>query len=441
VPPGLGYHPADHSGVGSEIVGGSDRADPQPAISGSGREAGAMGERVAGTEAPAGPVTCERSNGVAPALTEDGVDSRSLDDGCPTVSVVVPAYNEALVIISSLHELYEYLQGLAGQYRFELIVVDDGSTDETGEIAEAFGRTRQEVRVLRQHPNRRVGSAVRYGISESTGDYVVTIDCDLSYSPDHIGRLVEALREAHASISIASPYMKGGRDSGLPWSRRALSKSANKLLAASSNYDISTVTGLVRAYDGEFIRSLDLSSEGPEINTEVLYKAQILHARVVEIPAHLDWTAQSERTQQRKVALSVRRTSKVLMFSSFLFRPITFFLVPGVVLLLIAISTLGALAATVAREYSDASGNPDNRLFDAFAMAWELRPQTFIIGGISFVVAAQLISLGVLAGQSKRYFEELFHIESRLLRNVRRLEARIDAAESASPQRPPNEDR
>jgi hypothetical protein len=104
-----------------------------------------------------------------------------------------------------------------------------------------------------------------------------------------------------------------------------------------------------------------------------------------------------------------------------------------VLLLLIAISTLCALGVTVAREYSDAAGNPDNRLFDAFATAWQLRPQTFIIGGISFVIAVQLISLGVLAGQSKRYFEELFHIETRLLRHVTRLDARIDATPEPAP--------
>ena len=85
----------------------------------------------------------------------------------------------------------------------------------------------------------------------------------------------------------------------------------------------------MRAYDGPFIRGLDLKSMGPEINTEILYKAQILRARVIEIPAHLDWTGQSERMKARKVSLKVSSTSKLLMFSSFLFRPIMFFLVPG----------------------------------------------------------------------------------------------------------------
>ena len=274
----------------------------------------------------------------------------------PLLSIVVPAYNEALMIMGSLTTLYAYLQDLSDRYRFELIVVDDGSTDETPAIAEAFASTRPEVRVLRHPVNFRLGQALRYGISQSKGDYVVTFDSDLTYSPDHIERLVEALREQHARICVASPYMKGGRNSGLPWNRKMMSKSVNKLLAASSQHEVSTVTGLVRAYDGPFIRGLNLKSMGPEINTEILYKAQILRARVIEIPAHLDWTGQTERMNARKVSLKVSSTSKLLMFSSFLFRPITFFLVPGLILLAISVYSLGALAWTVVQGYGDASG-------------------------------------------------------------------------------------
>ncbi len=349
----------------------------------------------------------------------------------PLLSIVVPAYNEALMIMGSLTTLYAYLQDLSDRYRFELIIVDDGSTDETAAIAEAFAGSRPEVRVLRHPVNFRLGQALRYGISQSKGDYVVTFDSDLTYSPDHIERLVEALREQHARICLASPYMKGGRNSGLPWNRKMMSKSVNKLLAASSQHEVSTVTGLVRAYDGPFIRGLNLKSMGPEINTEILYKAQILRARVIEIPAHLDWTGQSERMKARKVSLKVSSTSKLLMFSSFLFRPITFFLVPGLILLAISLYSLGALAWTVVHGYGEATGsNFDARVTDAFADAWAQRPHSFIIGGITFVVAVQLVSLGVLAAQAKRYFEDLFHIESRVLRQVAQVDERLRLVES-----------
>src|SRR5262249_40595086 len=209
----------------------------------------------------------------------------------------------------------------------------------------------------------------------------------------------------HARVVVASPYMKGGRTSAIPWRREVMSKGVNKLLSRVSHSRVATVTGMVRAYDGPFIRSLDLKAMGPEINTEILYKAQIMGARVVEIPAHLDWSDQSERLKSRKVNLRVSNTSKLLVFATFLFRPIVFFVIPGLLLLVVSAWTLGAVAIAVGKEFFDASGSIDNRLYAAFANTWNDRPQSFIVGGFSFVVAVQLISLGLLATQSKRYFE------------------------------------
>ena len=107
------------------------------------------------------------------------------------MSVVIPAYNEALLIMASLTEIYGYMQGLSDRYRFELIVVDDGSTDETGAIAEAFAATRPEVAVLRHLVNFRLGQALRFGFASSKGDFVVAFDSDLSYAPEHIGRMLD----------------------------------------------------------------------------------------------------------------------------------------------------------------------------------------------------------------------------------------------------------
>jgi hypothetical protein len=137
----------------------------------------------------------------------------------------------------------------------------------------------------------------------------------------------------------------------------------------------------------------------------------------------------------RRVSLRVSTTSKLLMFSSFLFRPIMFFLVPGLILGLIAIWTLGGVLLMVIEQFPATTGSLDGRVTDAFARAYELRPHSFIVGGIAFVIAVQLISLGVLAHQSKRYFEELYHLGIGLNRRIGALEGRdpFTAEESPAP--------
>lgn len=329
------------------------------------------------------------------------------------VTVLIPAFNESLKIHSSLEEIYRYMQGLTDRYDFELLVIDDGSTDDTADIVEKFAVGRPEVRLLRQPVNMRLGQALRDGFAAAEGDIIVAFDSDLSYSVDHIGRMLDTMERDQVAVVIASPYMRDGKTSAIPWNRAQMSKQINRVLATASQYDVKTVTGMVRAYDANFIKGITLKSMGPEINTEILYKAQIMRVRVAEIPAHLDWSDQAERMAKRKVSLRVTTTSKLLMFASFLYRPIVFFMLPGLVLLAVSMWSTASLFWTVTHEASEHVGGVDARLTEGFAHAWQLRPQTFIIAGFTFLAAAQLISLGLLAAQAKRYFEELFYTATR----------------------------
>jgi len=146
------------------------------------------------------------------------------------VSLVVAAYNEEGIIERNLEILCNYMQSLEDRYTWEIIVVNDGSKDGTGEIAEKFAENYENIVVIHHRDNKNLGSAIRTGFEHCRGDYVITLDLDLSYSPEHILVMLNRIKETNAEIVLASPYMKGGKLTGVPFLRKFFSKSLNFLL-------------------------------------------------------------------------------------------------------------------------------------------------------------------------------------------------------------------
>jgi glycosyltransferase involved in cell wall biosynthesis len=338
----------------------------------------------------------------------------------PFVSIIVPAYNEALIIEKNLLKLCEYMKTLDDEYRWEMIIVNDGSADKTGDLAEAFAMTRNNVHVLHHMYNFRLGQALRFAFNNCQGDYVVVMDLDLSYSPDHIGKLLAKIKETRAKIVIASPYMKGGKVSNVPWLRRTLSIWANRFLSFTAKSNLSTLTSMVRAYDGMFLNTLNLKAMDMEINAEIIYKAEVLRARIVEIPGHLDWGFQKTDGIKRRSSMRIFKSIMSYLFFGFIFRPFIFFMLPGLVLILFSTYTLMHVARYIVVHFQSlpaSFGSVDYRFGAAVAAAFNMSPHAFIVGGISLMVAIQLISLGILSTQGKRYFEELFHISTTIYKH------------------------
>jgi glycosyltransferase involved in cell wall biosynthesis len=343
----------------------------------------------------------------------------------PLVSVVVPAYNEEQIIEKHLDLLFQYMRTLEKEYRWELIVVNDGSTDRTGELAKAFTKNLQNAFVLHHRMNFRLGQVLRYAFSESKGDYVVVMDLDLSYSPDHIGRLLARIRETNAKIAIASPYTKGGKVSNVPWIRKKLSQWGNRFLCFMTPKNwysdrLTNITGMVRAYDGRFIKTLNLKAMDVEINHEIVYKANILRALIVEVPAHLDWqVVKCGRTLAAKKRSSARMIRTIIhsFVSGFIFRPFLFFVLPGIFIFLLSLYPLSYALIHTVRFYNQLANlglTFGHRLSGAIAESFRISPHSFIVGGIALMVAIQLVSLGFLALQKKRYFDELFYLGTNL---------------------------
>jgi glycosyltransferase involved in cell wall biosynthesis len=344
----------------------------------------------------------------------------------PFVSIVVPAFNEAAIIEKNLSTLCEYAKSLESEYRWELIIVNDGSTDETGDLAEAFAHTRDNVYVLHHMFNFRLGQALRFAFQKCQGDYVVVMDLDLSYSPDHIGKMLDRIRETRAKIVIASPYMEGGKVSNVPWRRKTLSIWANRFLSLITTRDmfsdrLTTLTGMVRAYDREFLSELVLKAMDVDIHSEIIYKAMILRARIVEIPAHLDWNFAMEKDECRKSSMRILRSVLMNLTSGFALRPFMFFMIPGFTLLILSIYPLAWAAVHTLSNYRKIIAASDSLTFpisDAIAAAFFQSPQSFIVGSFGLIIAIQLICLGFLSFQNKRNYEELFYLNSKIYKNT-----------------------
>jgi glycosyltransferase involved in cell wall biosynthesis len=335
--------------------------------------------------------------------------------------VVVPAYNEAAILEKGLKSLCRYLKTIEADFRWEIVLINDGSIDKTGAIADAFAQSVTNLRVVHHVRNFGLGQALQTAFLHCQGDYIVTLDIDLSYSPEHIYALLMQMRKSGAKVTVASPYMNGGKTSHIPWLRRKMSKWANQFLSLTAKGNVSTLTGMVRAYDAGFLRSLNLKSTGMEINPEIVYKAMILRAPVEEVPAHLDWHLQKADGTKRKSSMKVLRHTMAVLLSGFLFRPVIFFLAPGLLLLILAMYVDAWIVIHFLNQYQNVT--TDGWIFarssDAVALAYSRFPHTFIVGGLASMLAIQLISLGILALQSKSYFEEIFHLGTTIYKSTR----------------------
>ncbi|HXR82910.1 MAG TPA: glycosyltransferase family 2 protein [Hanamia sp.] len=327
----------------------------------------------------------------------------------PFISVIFPCYNEEAILESNLNNVIDYLKTKNDKYEWEIVMINDGSRDETGKIADNFEKVYKNVRVIHHPINLNLGNALKTGFKNAKGDIIVVMDIDLSYSSDHIEKLVDKLIETSSDIVIASPYMHGGKVTAVPFTRKIMSRWVNQFMRIAAQDKYHTYTGMVRAYRKDFINTVNLKTKDYEINPEILYKAMILRARIVEIPAHLDWTEQNKFAGKRKSSMKVLRGFFSGIMSSFIFRPYIFFLAIGTVLMLLSMyEIIWLLVDTIS--YMSQSTIATTSFSTSLAMQFRKNPQSFIVGGITFIAAIQFLSLGFLSLQSKRYFEELFHL-------------------------------
>ena len=238
-------------------------------------------------------------------------------DARPKLSIIVPMYNEEENAPITIRRIAEVIEPL--RITWELILVDDGSTDKTREVLERLSATHEYVRFLSYRPNKGRGRALRTGFGAARGDYIIATDADLTYDPNYMLEMIRVLDAREADLVLASPYMPGGASEGVPFSRLFVSKVGNRILSATLPVKIYTITCVFRAYRREVLEQMELESNGKEIHLEILSKALALGWEVKEIPAVLTSRKYGSST------FRFRRTAITHLLFSFIEQPMLLF--------------------------------------------------------------------------------------------------------------------
>jgi len=127
----------------------------------------------------------------------------------PEISIVIPAYNEEKVIGGTLDEVSEYLEGRGLDY--EIILVSDGSTDNTEKIALSKSELNKRIKVLLNERNMGKGFSVKKGCLAASGNVIVFTDSDLSYSISEVEKPLKMIRSKAADVAIGSRTVSGAR--------------------------------------------------------------------------------------------------------------------------------------------------------------------------------------------------------------------------------------
>lgn len=207
--------------------------------------------------------------------------------GSIDLSVVVPAYNEAARLVPTLEATARYLEERQhGGMVWEILVVDDGSTDATADAARAWATARANVRVLRTEPNRGKGHAVRHGVLRALGERILFMDADLATPIADIEKL-EAALDMGADIAIGSRPLPTSRLLvRQPWYREMLGRAFNKAVQIVATPGIQDTQCGFKLFTAEAARAIfgRCVLDGFSFDVEALFLARRLGLSVREIP-------------------------------------------------------------------------------------------------------------------------------------------------------------
>lgn len=186
----------------------------------------------------------------------------------PSVSLVIPMYNEELNIEHAVSAALESLRKYASD--FEIIIVNDASTDNSPRIAERLAKETPQIRVLHHEKNRKLGGTIRTGFAAARMDLVFYMDADIPFDPDVLGRAIRAMEVTGADMVAAYRH-----DRTMEGMKRALyTLIYNWLIGVMFGWPHRDINFSFKLMRRQVLEAIELRSEGSLIDAELVVKAK-----------------------------------------------------------------------------------------------------------------------------------------------------------------------
>lgn len=193
------------------------------------------------------------------------------------LSVVIPVYNE----VGTLHEIVERVQQV--DIEKEIVIVDDASTDGSGELATTISNGADNVRVIRHERNRGKGHALRTGFTQATGDFVIVQDADLEYDPADYPKLLNPLLQDKADAVYGSRFLTASEHRVLYFRHYLGNRFLTLLSNLATDLNLTDMESCYKVFRRQLLQSLVLEEDRFGFEPEITSKIAKAGARVYEV--------------------------------------------------------------------------------------------------------------------------------------------------------------
>ncbi|MFX1274622.1 MAG: glycosyltransferase family 2 protein [Promethearchaeota archaeon] len=194
------------------------------------------------------------------------------------ISIIIPLYNEE-------HSIIKVLNRIPNHHRYEIIIVDDGSTDNSVNKIKKIND--KNIKIIKHYENRGYGAALKTGITHANGDIIVTMDSDGQHDPQDIHQLIKPIINNQADLCIGSRYL-GKSDYKVPVYTRIGELFIKVILWTLFNQKVGNNQNGFRAFKKELIDTfISIKNIGMGFTTELLFEFAFQGFRITEIPINL----------------------------------------------------------------------------------------------------------------------------------------------------------